>query len=109
MLNHLGALKITKIKPYKIYFIYKGSKYVIKEQTDDADEGERATTYLMQKVAISCNKYEMKYLSFTQDMSYIYSEMIENYRGKRGRHYIYTQIDKASFVVALYKVGLIAP
>lgn len=97
-IQDLSQLKITKVKPWSIYFNYLGYKYLLHGSSD---------TYESEIVLYSRNwngkKYELEYLEgYLSNSDNVERKFIKyKHKGK-----VYSQIDKKKFVMLLEYKGL---
>ena len=100
MLNikDINLLKITKVKPWTIYFNYNNTKYLLHGATEDYE-----SSVALYERKWNGKKYDLEYISGYLSCSDNVENEFITYVGK-GK--IYSQIDKKRFVSLLEYKGL---
>lgn len=105
----LDKLKITKVKPWCIYFTYDNRYYMLHEEDEYGDEYESEVVLYERFLNNHGNVIKCKPLaSCVKPLNikeFINKLKIVNHDGSCGYNIIYSKIDKIHFVNGLYKYG----
>ena len=99
-IKNLTLLKITKVKPWEIFFDYNNKHYFLHGKNEEYEEFQE----LYERYLDKNGNYTLEFIkgcSETEDVKSIY---IKNAYGKS---IVYSQIDKDFFVKQLMKYGFV--
>jgi len=96
-INDVDSIKITKVKDWVILFECDGQKYMLHEDLDGYD----SVNGLYKREVAPNGRYELQRIHST------YGRYPKDFIGKfKGRHPVYSQIDKVNFATRLVHRGL---
>ena len=98
-ITDISKLKITKVKPWKIYFEYDNTKYMLLE---DSDEDAHMSLYKRNQLENGNHTVECINGAITTMKP---NSMIKDISNKNPKHLVYANIDRNWFVLKLCELG----
>ena len=98
-ITDISKLRITKVKPWKIYFKYNEDEYMLIEDTD-----EDAHISLYKRYKLNSGNHRVECINGAITCMSI-STFIKDISKKRAKHIVYANIDRNNFVIKLLELG----